>query len=116
MEIGPPSIGIPMVNGSLTGIGNGRLSCGVPIRFFHTTSLVFRSRAEIYPQAGCLHGRPNGDRNGFSVTPYGTPYCGCTPDSVPEPFASFGGSIGLPGPRGISFETKGSAIGLAIAT
>ncbi len=80
-----------MVNGSLTGIGNGRLRS--TDTFFHTTSLVSDRGGDIPRPA--VYGRPNGDRNRFSVTPYGTPYCGCTPDSVPEPFASFGGSIGL---------------------
>ncbi len=106
-----------MLNGTGTGIGNGIPSRGVPIRFLpYDSSLVFRSNAEIQPQAGCLHGiakrrkeRIQRDAERYAVLWLNTRFCSGN-------FASFGGSIGLPGPRDQFPETNGSAIGLAIAT
>ena len=43
VTIGPPSIGMPILNGS----GIGELSRTVPMRFFHTIELVLRSIAEM---------------------------------------------------------------------
>ncbi|MCY1463070.1 hypothetical protein D9M71_809170 [compost metagenome] len=68
VEIEPPKPGTPIFTA-----GNwnkfGKLSRIVPIRFFHTTSWVFKSTPATYPQAGCLQGKPSGDKNALISTP-----------------------------------------------
>src|SRR5215467_13842224 len=98
----------------LIGTGIGALSRIVPFRRTHALLIVLRSMPATKPQGGRLQGKPIGERNGWRITPYGVPYIGCTPVSLPAGCASFG-AAGLSGPRGKSFETNGIAIGLAIA-
>src|SRR6202012_3105960 len=75
---------------------------------------VLRSIPARLPHGGARHGIPSGDTNGSRLTPYGVPYIGCTPISVPGGCRLFGAG-GLSSPRGINRDTKGIDIGLAMA-
>lgn len=55
-------------------------------------------------------------RNGLSVTPYGTPYCGLDAVRVPVPLASSSAIHRVAWTRGVRFGKQTALIGLAIAT
>ncbi len=70
-------MGIPMLNGTGTGIGEERHTVArrVPIRFLPYDFIGLQIQRGNIARGRLFYGRPNGG-NGFSVTPNGTPYCG----------------------------------------
>ncbi len=77
MEIGPPSIGIPILNGPVQ--ASGMAYCPAAYQYVSSNHFIgFQIQCRDIAPCWLFTGRPNGERNGLSVTPYGTPYwAGC---------------------------------------